>query len=87
MSNNEKMRKELFDSYKMKLQFESEKSKPLKCGEHALGIEFPAVAVGTAKPLLRWQNILESNLKVPDDSSTCFYEVQMDGIIRKETKN
>lgn len=87
MSNNEKMRKELFDSYKMKLQFELEKSKPLKCGEHALGIEFPAVAVGTAKPLLKWQNILESNLKVPDDSSTCFYEVQMDGIIRKETKN
>ena len=89
MSDNAKMRSELFNDYKTELQFKAEesKSKSLGCGKHALGIEFPAVAVGTAKPLLKWQDILESNLKVPDDSSTCFYEVQMDGIIKKEIRN
>ena len=85
MSENEKMK---LDAYKTELQKRADesKSKSIGYGEDSLGIEFPAVAVGTAEPLLRWQDILEDNLKVLDDDSISFYEVQMDGIIKKESK-
>lgn len=88
MSDNGKMKQDLLDAYKAELQMRADKSKSrsIGYGKDPLGIEFPAVAVGTAKPLLRWQDILYENLKVPDEDSTSFYEVQMDGIIKKETR-
>lgn len=88
MADNFKLRGEMLQNYKTELEMRAQQAKvnSLGCGKQALGIEFPAVAIGTAKPLLTWQDLLESNLKQPDDESTSFYEVEMDGIIRKETK-
>lgn len=88
MSDNLKLRGEMLQDYKTELQMRAEQAqqRSLGCGNSALGIEFPAVAVGTANPLLSWQDLLESNIKQPDDDCVSFYEVEMDGIIRKETK-
>lgn len=88
MSDNLKLRGEMLQNYKTELEMRAEQAqqRSLGCGKSALGIEFPAVAVGTAKPLLSWQDLLESNIKQPDDDCVSFYEVEMDGIIRKETK-
>lgn len=88
MADNFKLRGEMLQNYKTELEMRAQQAKAnsLGCGKQALGIEFPAVAVGISEPLLRWQDLLESNIKQPDDDSTSFYEVEMDGIIRKETK-
>lgn len=90
MSSNQKMRNEAFEAYSNELKFNFEKAKQQSFGalpgEGSDAIKFPAVALGAAEQILDWQDILESNLKLPDEDATCFYEVQMDGIIKKETK-
>lgn len=87
MADNFKLGSEMLQNYKTELEMRAQQAKAnsIGCGKQAIGIEFPAVAVGNAKPLLTWQNLLESNIKQPDET-TSFYEVEMDGIIRKETK-
>lgn len=88
MSGNSKLRDEIMEGCKVELEMRAEEAhqKSLSYGNSSLGIEFPAFAVGTAKPLLSWQYLLESNIKQPDDDCVSFYEVEMDGIIRKEIK-
>lgn len=88
MSDNSKLRDEMVEGYKVELEMRAEEAhqKSLSYGNSSLCIEFPASAVGTAQPLLSWQDLLESNIKQPDDDCVSFYEVEMDGIIRKETK-
>lgn len=87
MEDNFKLRSEMLQNYKTELEMRAKQAKEnsFGCGKHALGVEFPSVAVGNAKPLLPWQNLLESNIKQPDET-TSFYEVEIDGIIRKEIK-
>lgn len=42
--------------------------------------------IGRNKQVLNWKEILESNLKSSDEYKTIFYEVELDGIIRKITE-
>ena len=55
-------------------------------GKVALGLEFPSVEVGKAYPLLFWKDLLKASLINPSETITSFYEVEMDGVIRKELK-
>lgn len=86
MDINNELRDYLLEDYMLDLARSARETKKATHGIATLGIEIPAEEVGTEKPLLKWQDILEENLKVPDDDATSFYEVQMDGIIKKEVK-
>ncbi len=83
MNDNQQLREELIDDFQEKLKQEAEST---GYGKYAGRQEFPSVAVGKAAPLLYWQELLKQTLVVPDEVTTSFYEVEMDGIIRKEEK-
>lgn len=88
MDDNEKMRNDLLEEYKFELKLKAKESQSQKMhfNHGTSSIEFQIGEVGTSDSLLTWENILEENLKAPDNESTSFYEVQMDGIIKKETR-
>lgn len=90
MSNNQKLRNDIFEDYSDELKFKFEKAKQDSFGsmpgKGSDAVKFPAVAIGNAQAILNWEDILEANLKRPDEDCISFYEVQMDGIIKKETK-
>lgn len=83
MNDNQRIREELIDEFQEKLKQEAETT---EYGKYVGGQEFPSVTVGKAAPLLYWQELLKQTLVVPDEVTTSFYEVEMDGIIRKEEK-
>ena len=66
--------------------YEEELKSKAQFGKESLGIEFPSVEVGKAAPLLHWRDILRASLVNPSETITSFYEVEMDGVIRKEVK-
>ncbi len=80
MGENSSLRNELLE------EFEEELKKQAQYGNMALGMEFPSVSVGRAAPLIYWKELLRANIATPDEITTAFYEVEMDGIIRKEGK-
>lgn len=80
MDENSKLRSEMISDY------EEELKNKAQFGKTALGMEFPSVEVGKAAPLLQWKELLEASLVNPSESVTSFYEVEMDGVIRKEVK-
>lgn len=80
MGENSRLRNELLED------FEEELKKQAQYGNMALGMEFPSVSVGRAAPLIYWKELLRANIATPDEITTAFYEVEMDGIIRKEGK-
>lgn len=84
MNDNQQLREELIDDFQEKLKQEAEAT---GYGKYAGRQEFPSVEVGKAAPLLYWQELLKQTLVVPAEVTTSFYEVEMDGIIRKEEKS
>lgn len=80
MDENSKLRNEMISDYEEKLKSKAQ------FGKESLGIEFPSVEVGKAAPLLHWRDILRASLVNPSETITSFYEVEMDGVIRKEVK-
>jgi len=84
MNDNQRIREELIDDFQQQLKQEAEST---GYGKYAGRQEFPSIAVGKAAPLLYWQEILKQTLVIPDEVATSFYEVEMDGIIRKEEKS
>lgn len=80
MGENSSLRNELLED------FEEELKKQAQYGNMALGMEFPSVSVGRAAPLIYWKELLRANIITPDEITTAFYEVEMDGIIKKEGK-
>ncbi len=84
MNDNQQLREELIDDFQEKLKQEAEAT---GYGKYAGRQEFSSVEVGKAAPLLYWQELLKQTLVVPAEVTTSFYEVEMDGIIRKEEKS
>lgn len=80
MADNDTLKNELLEGFKENLKRQAQ------FGKEALGLEFPSVEVGHSKPLLSWQELLKDSLISPDEVTTAFYEVEKDGIIRKEEK-
>lgn len=78
MANNETLKNELLGG------FNEDLANKAKFGNEALGLEFPSVKVGYTKPILSWQELLKASLISPDETTTVFYEIEKDGIIRKE---
>ena len=66
--------------------FQEELKRSAQYGKQALGLEFPSVKVGKSYPLLSWRKLLEASLVCPSETITSFYEVEMDGVMRKEGK-
>ena len=83
MNDNEQIREELIDEFQEKLRQEAASK---HYGKNSCGQEFPSIPVGTAAPLLNWQELLEQSLVIPEEVRTLFYEVEMDGIVKKEEK-
>lgn len=84
MNDNQRIREELIDDFQEQLKQAAEST---GYGKYVGRQEFPSIAVGKAAPLLYWQELLKQTLVVPDEVTTSFYEVEMDGIIRKEEKS
>lgn len=80
MDENGELRNELLSD------FQEELKRNAQYGKEALGIKIPSVKVGKSVPLLYWKELLKANLVSPSETITSFYEVEMDGIIRKEGK-
>ncbi len=80
MDDNSKLRSEMISDYQEELKNKAQH------GKEALGLEFPSVEVGKAAPLLNWRDILRDSLVNPSETITSFYEVEIDGVIRKELK-
>lgn len=78
MNENSSLRNELLGD------FQEELKKQAQYGSMTLGMEFPNVNVGRTTPLIYWKELLKENIITPDEITTAFYEVEMDGIIRKE---
>lgn len=83
LEDNEKLQQDLFEDYKCELESIFNKSKSQIFGK---GEEITSAPVGRSSPLLRWQDLFESSIYTPQDSSS-YFEIQMDGIIKKETKS
>lgn len=82
MNDNMSLREASLKSYKEELENQAR-----VVGNVSYGLKFPSVAVGLADSFLNWKALLKAKLKVPDDDSVSFYEIDRDGIIRKETKD
>ncbi|MCH5166538.1 MAG: hypothetical protein J1F35_01470 [Erysipelotrichales bacterium] len=67
--------------------FENDLQKKAFAGTASLGFEFPSVNVGRSDALLSWRDLLCACIVTPDASTVSFYEIEMDGIIRKEYKS
>ena len=80
MNENSNLRNELLKD------FQEELEKQAKIGNMALGIEFPSVKVGKSMPILNWKELLEASLICHSETITSFYEVEMDGVMKKEEK-
>lgn len=80
MDENSIIRDSLLDDFKQQMQVNTEEAKI------SLGLHFPSVKVGKSMPLLPWEKILADSLITPEETVTSFYEVEKDGVIRKEEK-
>lgn len=80
LNENSIISESLLEDYQDMMQNYSEEAK------FSLGVEFPSVKVGKSKHLLSWENILRETIIAPDETITSFYEVEKDGVIRKEEK-
>lgn len=80
MDENSKIRNEMISDYQEELKDKAQ------IGKEALGLEFPSVEVGKAAPILNWKDILRASLINSSETITSFYEVEMDGVIKKEEK-
>lgn len=85
MSDNQTIRDEMLRDYAEKLKQDAEAGQK-KAGGIGLGLECNCASVGKSIPLLHWRELLKNSLVLPDELATAFYEVQMDGIIKKEGK-
>ena len=81
LKENEKIRKKIMEDYQDELEKKANDS--LK----TMGITLPSESLGESRTMLRWQDVLKANLKSPMEEVTSFFEVEMDGIIRRETKS
>ena len=81
LKENKEVRKKLAEDY------QSELKKIASEGIKSMGITLPSESLGESRPMLRWQDILKASLKSPMEEVTSFYEVEMDGVIRRETKS
>lgn len=80
MNENRDLRNEIIGDFQEKLAHNAQ------IVNTTLGMKFPSINVGKAAPLLYWKELLRACLVTPDELTTAFYEVEMDGIIRKEEK-
>lgn len=80
MDDNNEIRNGILDDYQEELKKNAQYTKT------ALGMEFPSVNVGKSDPLLCWRELLKASLSTPGETITSFYELEMDGILRKEVK-
>jgi len=78
---NETLRNEMLSDIQNQLKAQAQ------FGSMALGLEFPSIDVGHAAPLLYWKELLRANINTPNETTTAFYETEMDGILRKEVKS
>lgn len=80
MADNGVLKNDLLGGIKEELK------KQAHFGTESLGLEFPNVKVGNSEPILSWQELLKDSLNSPDETKVAFYEVEKDGVIRKEEK-
>lgn len=79
MSQNSSIRSDILGDFKNEL-------KNLAAGKWTNGEEVVLGDVGSSSPLVSWKELLRANLNSPEEVITLFYEVEMDGIIRREEK-
>lgn len=80
MSQNSSIRSDILGDFKNEL-------KNLAAGKWTNGEEVVLGDVGSSSPLISWKELLRANLNSPEEVITLFYEVEMDGIIRREEKS
>lgn len=80
MDENIAIRDSMLEDYQRELQINTEEA------QVSLGLEFPSVKVGKAKPLVSWESLLVNKIVAPSETVTSFFEVEKDGVIRKEEK-
>lgn len=78
MDENDEIRGKILSDFQEKLKI------GVQYGKESLGLKFPSVKVGRASPFLYWKELLEASLVNPSEINTSFYEVEMDGVIKKE---
>ncbi len=79
MEDNKVLREELMKDF-------SEELKQRAFGSRAGNEKLKAEKVGKARPLLYWQELLRKSIIVPEQTTTSFYEIEPDGIIKKEER-
>lgn len=82
MNENTSIRDAMMDEYHEDLKPKYYNEPPI-----TFGLEYPSVDVKTAEPILDWVQILNANVVSDADKTVSFFEVEMDGIIRKEEKS
>ncbi len=80
MDENNAICDSMLEDYQRELQINTEEA------QVSLGLEFPSVKVGKAKPLVSWESLLVNKIVAPSETVTSFFEVEKDGVIRKEEK-
>lgn len=80
MSQNEIFRNGLLNDFKENLKSVAYPNVGREACEKLDGI-------GSAQPLLCWKDLLKTNITNPEEIVTLFYEVEMDGIVRREEKS
>ncbi len=60
--------------------------KSAKAGLLSFGMIFPSVEVGKSQALLSWKELLKANIQLSNNEAVAFYEVEPDGIIKREYK-
>lgn len=75
------LRNELLSDFKAKLKMKSDYE------TKTLGIKLPVFDIGTGTAILCWRELLKENLASYDELIHSIYEVEKDGIIKKEEKN
>lgn len=80
MSENNDLRNELLDDFQTMLQYKADSS------AISIGMKFPSVKVGKAAPIVLWKELLKANIVSQDEKTPSFFEVEPDGIIKKENK-
>lgn len=85
---NHQIQTEMLEDFKQKMKYDMDQAKEnLGVGRHEGGIDFYLGYIGNSRSILNWKQLLYDTLKVPDDDETALYEVEMDGIIRREVRH
>ncbi len=81
MSQNDGLRDDILNDFKDELKYFAYSNSGTEGKEETLG------DIGSASPLLCWKELLKANINNPEEVVTLFYEVEMDGIVRREEKS